>query len=140
MNPSSDSLNRFHRRQRRRFKSDVEPRQQRLAAATIVVFVIVVLLAMSSSMGTGASENANEKIEVLRREKARFASIRTEEPIRIENPPQFRSLHNFGRCEIEPAQVPDHRIQSTFTASYPGSGAKMTWKLIEAMTGLVTGE
>jgi hypothetical protein len=44
--------------------------------------------------------------------------------------------HNYGTCNIHPATVPENPIQSTFTASYPGSGAKMTWKLIEAMTGL----
>ncbi len=47
---------------------------------------------------------------------------------------------DYGKCAIRKGKVPDYPIQSTFTASYPGSGAKMTWKLIEAMTGLVTGD
>mmetsp|Transcript_11785 Transcript_11785/g.17897 ORF Transcript_11785/g.17897 Transcript_11785/m.17897 type:complete len:329 (+) Transcript_11785:251-1237(+) len=47
---------------------------------------------------------------------------------------------DYGSCEIRQGRVPDHPVQSTFTASYPGSGAKMTWKLIEALTGIVTGD
>jgi len=47
-----------------------------------------------------------------------------------------KTPRNYGTCNIQPATVPENPIQSTFTASYPGSGAKMTWKLIEAMTGL----
>ena len=46
----------------------------------------------------------------------------------------------YGECEVRPAMAPSHPITPTFTASYPGSGAKMTWNLIEAMTGLVTGD
>lgn len=45
-----------------------------------------------------------------------------------------------GGCEVTPAVAPKHAITPTFTASYPGSGAKMTWNLIEALTGLVTGD
>lgn len=31
-------------------------------------------------------------------------------------------------------------IEAAFKAFYPGSGTKMTWKLIEASTGFVTGD
>ncbi len=54
------------------------------------------------------------------------------------DPPPIQK--DYGKCEVRKGKVPDYPIQSTFTASYPGSGAKMTWKLIEAMTGLVTGD
>lgn len=47
---------------------------------------------------------------------------------------------HFGECEVRPAVAPKHPVTPTFTASYPGSGAKMTWNLIEAITGLVTGD
>lgn len=48
-----------------------------------------------------------------------------------------KAHYDFTRqCTIRPARVPHNKIQSTFTASYPGSGAKMTWKLIEGITGL----
>ena len=47
-----------------------------------------------------------------------------------------KQTRDYGKCTIQPAAVPEQTIQSTFTASYPGSGAKMTWKLIEGITGL----
>jgi hypothetical protein len=58
---------------------------------------------------------------------------------RFESPTKPRK-QTFGMCTIRKGVAPNHPIQSTFTASYPGSGAKMTWKLIEAMTGLITGD
>lgn len=47
---------------------------------------------------------------------------------------------DFTSCTIKPAVAPPHRVTPTFTASYPGSGAKMTWNLIEAITGIFTGD
>jgi len=116
-----------HMRNRRRFKSGVDPMQQKSAALTIVGFMMIVLFAMGSSF---QSDPTAEKQESLRRQKARFTTSKYQDPGR----------RDYGNCVIEPAVVPEHRVQSTFTASYPGSGAKMTWKLIEAMTGLVTGD
>eukprot|EP00957_Ditylum_brightwellii_P001122 88912-Ditylum_brightwellii.AAC.1 len=49
------------------------------------------------------------------------------------------SLPN-GDCQLTPAVDPQHQIEATFTASYPGSGAKMTWHLVEALTGYITGD
>ena len=37
---------------------------------------------------------------------------------------------DYGECIVKPARVPPHPVTPTFTASYPGSGAKMTWNLI----------
>lgn len=45
-----------------------------------------------------------------------------------------------GGCFVLPAQEPGSEVQPVFAASYPGSGARMTWNLIEALTGLVTGD
>lgn len=36
--------------------------------------------------------------------------------------------------------VQEKKVPSTFTASYPGSGAKLTWRLIRAITGIYTGD
>lgn len=57
-----------------------------------------------------------------------------------QNTTKVEQPKDYGTCQIRRGIVPNFPIQSTFTASYPGSGAKMTWKLIEAMTGLVTGD
>ena len=43
-------------------------------------------------------------------------------------------------CEIHPAVWPQQDLAPTFIASYPGSGAKMTWNLVQAVTGLLTGD
>lgn len=45
-----------------------------------------------------------------------------------------------GGCFVLPAQEVGPDVKPVFAASYPGSGARMTWNLIEAMTGLVTGD
>lgn len=45
-----------------------------------------------------------------------------------------------GGCFVLPAQEVGPDVKPIFTASYPGSGARMTWNLIEALTGLVTGD
>lgn len=46
-----------------------------------------------------------------------------------------------GGCFVLPAQAvePDSGVVPIFAASFPGSGARMTWNIIEALTGLVTG-
>ena len=45
-----------------------------------------------------------------------------------------------GDCVIRPPLKPTRPLAPTFTASYPGSGAKMTWNLVQALTGIVTGD
>ncbi|KAL9180549.1 hypothetical protein ACHAXT_011002 [Thalassiosira profunda] len=45
-----------------------------------------------------------------------------------------------GGCEITWPQPPQVRIQTAYAASYPGCGARMTWNLVEALTGLWTGD
>lgn len=45
-----------------------------------------------------------------------------------------------GGCKITWPEKPDPNIQITYAASYPGCGARMTWNLVEALTGLQTGD
>lgn len=45
-----------------------------------------------------------------------------------------------GGCEITWPQKPPSDIEITYAASYPGCGARMTWNLVEALTGLETGD
>lgn len=51
-----------------------------------------------------------------------------------------RSLLETGECQPRTPTYPDHLVQPSWAASYPGSGAKMTWNLIEALTGVTTGD
>ena len=41
-------------------------------------------------------------------------------------------------CTVRPLQIPKHKIESTFLSSYPGSGTRMQWELVEALTGVPT--
>ena len=43
-----------------------------------------------------------------------------------------------GGCEIKRPANPPHSVQPTWAASYPGSGAKLSWNLITALSGLPT--
>lgn len=45
-----------------------------------------------------------------------------------------------GVCAVAPPVVPAQPVQPTYTSSYPGSGDTQLYQLIEAMTGLVTGD
>ena len=45
-----------------------------------------------------------------------------------------------GGCEITWPKKPEPGTQITYAASYPGCGARMTWNLVEALTGLETGD
>jgi len=56
---------------------------------------------------------------------------------------EYRDLsiaYENGGCFVLPAQEVGPDVKPIFAASYPGSGARMTWNLIEALTGLVTGD
>ncbi|KAL9183064.1 hypothetical protein ACHAXT_004851 [Thalassiosira profunda] len=57
--------------------------------------------------------------------------------------PAHRRLSNAlpdGGCEITWPAKPPPGIPITYAASYPGCGARMTWNLVEALTGLWTGD
>ena len=45
-----------------------------------------------------------------------------------------------GGCEITWPKQPPPGIPITYAASYPGCGARMTWNLVEALTGMWTGD
>ncbi|KAL3784840.1 hypothetical protein ACHAW5_009059 [Stephanodiscus triporus] len=45
-----------------------------------------------------------------------------------------------GGCEITWPKKPPKDVEITYAASYPGCGARMTWNLVEALTGLETGD
>ena len=45
-----------------------------------------------------------------------------------------------GGCKIAWPQPVEGQIQTSYAASYPGCGARMSWNLIEALTGLWTGD
>lgn len=41
-------------------------------------------------------------------------------------------------CELPELHVPQERIMASFLASFPGSGTRLQWELVEAITGIVT--
>jgi len=54
--------------------------------------------------------------------------------------PTARRLTSENSCVLKPAVEPPPGTIPIIAASYPGSGAKMTWNLIEALTGFWTGD
>lgn len=41
-------------------------------------------------------------------------------------------------CQIQPLQAPDREVQANFLTSYPGSGARLLSRLVEALSGIPT--
>ena len=116
----------------------------RVAGITVAMLAAIVLTSMITSprMGTGGYRGGDgAALPPLRsRTETRYTEIigRSPRDDLIFSGPQ--GIGDYGECEVRPATAPSHPVTPTFTASYPGSGAKMTWNLIEAMTGLVTGD
>lgn len=52
--------------------------------------------------------------------------------------PSSESNTNNMACNIRPAEP--REIGATVIASYPGSGAKLSWKTIRALTGIMTSD
>lgn len=144
---------RTYRKNRKRFKSMFTPAQQKFGALTVVVLLVFVLISMVSTSATREiSSQSKEGISRSGQVTTKIVSSAFEDPLDplqqpLQNPTEETPQNGEqnivqpqANCKILPARVPNHKIQSTFTASYPGSGAKMTWKLIEGITGLVTGD
>ena len=122
------------------------PAQQKFGALTVVVLLLFVLISMVST--SASREISSSQVSRNGQVTTKVVSSAFEDP----QDPLQQPLQNHtqetpqngeqnivqpeANCKILPARVPNHKIQSTFTASYPGSGAKMTWKLIEGITGL----
>jgi len=130
VNPES----KVQRKNRRRFRSKVSSKQHKVAAVIIGLLAIIVLVSMMAS----PHDQLKFKIHKDSKEYKKIQAELLNQKYEGEKVPLAK--RDYGTCEIRKGIVPDYPIQSTFTASYPGSGAKMTWKLIEAMTGLVTGD
>ena len=57
---------------------------------------------------------------------------------RLASVDQHYDYDSVGGCEIKRIANPPHSVQPTCAASYPGSGAKLSWNLISALSGLPT--
>ena len=125
------SNERILRKNRRRFRSRVNPKQQKAAATTVALLSLIILFSMMALPN-------NNVVPILRQDKNLNAEILAMQTGKSSK--NTDKNRDYGDCIIENAITPNYPIQPTFTASYPGSGAKMTWKLIEAMTGLRTGD
>lgn len=67
-------------------------------------------------------------------------------PLRTKSSPQNIGIQlghipkhiDDSACTLAELKVPDHRISPTFLPSYPGSGTKLQWAMVEALTGIPT--
>lgn len=114
----------------------LDPRHQKVAATTVVLLAVVVLTSMitsptSNKYASPALRSSDTVYTEIISPKLGFGASKSKKELNPED---------YGECVVKPAHVPPHPVTPTFTASYPGSGAKMTWNLIEALTGLVTGD
>jgi len=85
----------------------------RTILASVVIFSVIIVLHLNSNL------KDNEQLQSL---------IPHQSPIVIDPPRD---------CSIPPPKP--RNMPPTIVASYPGSGARMTWKLIRAVTGIMTG-
>ena len=75
------------------------------------------------------------RINIMKKNKKQHQSNDVDDPMSGD----YRRLDK-GVCAIAPPVVPIQPVQPTYTTSYPGSGDTQLYQLIEAMTGLVTGD
>ena len=62
------------------------------------------------------------------------------EPNEEESRRQLSIALENGGCQVTYAQLAQVDIAPTWQASFPGSGARMTWSLVEALTGIRTND
>lgn len=75
------------------------------------MFVVFILLGMNMSLQNKSSPGS---LQPSLRSGAKEEATRV-----VKNKP--KAVRNYGTCVIQQATVPDHPIESTFTASYPVS-------------------
>lgn len=125
------------RRQRRKFKSRLDARQQKYAALTVVILTVFIFTAMVTSpyrpvVPTLKIGSSSTKHHLLRHDTRPSNRIRGGGN---KNKPVYHD-----DCFVARAVQSDHPVTPTFSASFPGSGARVFWQLTEALTGLKTGD
>mmetsp|Transcript_20347 Transcript_20347/g.26812 ORF Transcript_20347/g.26812 Transcript_20347/m.26812 type:complete len:363 (-) Transcript_20347:262-1350(-) len=108
----------------------MKQREKLAAGLLVLLFPVILLVSMMDAFGPSSTQHHralyNEILPIIYDENEH------------EHIKRMKATGDYGECEIRPPVFPDHEITPTFSASYPGSGAKMTWVLIEAITGLQT--
>ena len=108
-------------RQRQR---QAQKRSQLRRLATVAIMgttaVTMVVSSLGPSSGFGESSPASSPFDMFRR--------------------QASAALPGGGCQITAALVPAEPIESVWLSSYPGSGAKLGWNLVQALSGHVTGD
>jgi len=130
--PKSNSTS---RRNRRKFKSRLDAKQQKLAALTIVILTVIILTAMVTSPYHKTTTPKNEHYLHNRDEPNSLLELSN-----LRDKPKKKKRVNLDNCVVVEAVKSNQPVTPTFTASFPGSGALVTWQLIEALTGLKTSD
>ena len=79
---------------------------------------------------------------IAEEEKSYHGFEKNSEEVRIEGE-KYDDKSNVVQCSninIQWKKPIPKKMEPTLVASYPGSGAKLTWKLIRAITGIMTGD
>ena len=114
-------------------------RRRRCSGTTVPVVSAIVLASLGALLLAADVQIIRNKFG-LRTNSRRRLAIRAPVPKSSKNRRRMSLALPEGDCVIRPALKPTRPLAPTFTASYPGSGAKMTWNLVQALTGIVTGD
>mmetsp|Transcript_21360 Transcript_21360/g.25446 ORF Transcript_21360/g.25446 Transcript_21360/m.25446 type:complete len:484 (+) Transcript_21360:91-1542(+) len=135
--PKSNSSS---RRNRRKFKSRLDAKQQKLSALTVVILTIIILIAMVTSPYHQIIPSL--KTTTPDNEHYLHNSDDSKSLLKLSNlrdKPKKKKRVNLD-CVVVEAVISTQPVTPTFTASFPGSGARLAWQLIEALTGLKTSD
>ena len=97
-------------------------RRARLVITTAATFTLAVVGKQLLKSETAPSTSSTSSTGRLDR-KSRFLSVALPD----------------GKCKVTWPELSEAAIEQTFAASFPGSGARMTRQLVEAITGIVAG-
>lgn len=111
--PKSNSTS---RRNRRKFKSRLDAKQQKLAALTIVILTVIILTAMVTSPYHKTTTPKNEHYLHNRDEPNSLLELSN-----LRDKPKKKKRVNFDNCVVVEAVKSNQPVTPTFTASFPVS-------------------
>jgi len=104
------------------------------------VVVVVAAFLFTAAAGTAHIMTSNTAPPLHERSNPLYS----DSALSISNPDDsHRSLSvalPHGGCQVTYASVSSIKISPTWQASFPGSGSRMTWSLVEALTGIRTND
>jgi len=108
---------------------------QHMSSAAIALLALVGVFGMASYLVTSGSSASSLQ---LRRSMQEVVMTPVVADPTSHQPDANNNINNNMACNIRPPEP--REIGATVIASYPGSGAKLSWKIIRALTGIMTSD